>query len=158
MAIKIIISKQMVACDKHETALLCSWSVKYHTCAFLSLGKALDLRSHAFPSQSTRVIFSLQKHTRAVFLLYQITNTTDNWCYIDLIKRQSTRHQEPSGQLDMFAKVNLTSGQLDVLDPKSIWHQVNVMSLTQSQSDIRQSQSDIRLMWCPWPKVNLTSG
>jgi hypothetical protein len=34
MAIKITISKQMVACDKKKTALVCFWSVKYHTHAF----------------------------------------------------------------------------------------------------------------------------
>jgi hypothetical protein len=49
MAIKITISKQMVACDKKKTALVCFWSVKYHIRAFLGLGKALDLRSRAFP-------------------------------------------------------------------------------------------------------------
>jgi hypothetical protein len=43
MAIKITISEQMVACDKQKTALVCFWSVKYHTRAVLGLGKALDL-------------------------------------------------------------------------------------------------------------------
>jgi hypothetical protein len=32
----------MVACDKKKTARVCFWSVKYHTRAFLGLGKALD--------------------------------------------------------------------------------------------------------------------
>jgi hypothetical protein len=54
MAIKITISKQMVACDKQKTALVCFWSVKW-------------------PKKSTCVIFSLQKHTRAVFLLHQLS-------------------------------------------------------------------------------------
>jgi hypothetical protein len=52
MAIKITISKQMVACDKQKTALVCFWSVQYHTCTFLGLGKALYLQSHALPSIS----------------------------------------------------------------------------------------------------------
>jgi hypothetical protein len=49
---KTPISKQMVACDKQKTALVCFWSVKYHTHAFLGLGKALDLRSSAFRSSA----------------------------------------------------------------------------------------------------------
>jgi hypothetical protein len=34
ITIKITISKQMVACDKQKTALVCFWSVKYHTSKF----------------------------------------------------------------------------------------------------------------------------
>jgi uncharacterized Zn-finger protein len=49
MAIKITISKQMVACDKQKTALVCFWSVKYHTRVFLGMGKARDRRYRAFP-------------------------------------------------------------------------------------------------------------
>jgi hypothetical protein len=49
----------MVACDKKKTALVCFWSEKYHTRAFLGLGKALDLRSRAFPGQ--------EKHSCDIF-------------------------------------------------------------------------------------------
>jgi hypothetical protein len=39
MAIKITISKQMVACNKKKTALVCFFSEKYHTRAFLGQEK-----------------------------------------------------------------------------------------------------------------------
>jgi hypothetical protein len=57
MAIKITISKQTVACDKKKTALVCSWSENITLMLFLA-------------EKTTHVIFSLQKHTRAVFLFY----------------------------------------------------------------------------------------
>jgi hypothetical protein len=58
MAIKITTSKQMVACDKQKTALVCFWSVKYHPHAFLGLGQ----EKHSCD------IFT-PKHTRAVFFI-----------------------------------------------------------------------------------------
>jgi hypothetical protein len=65
MAIKITISKQMVACDKQKRALVCFWSVIYQTRAFFGLGnKTLDLRSRAFPGQ--------EKHSCDIFQAFQL--------------------------------------------------------------------------------------
>jgi hypothetical protein len=47
MAIKITISKQMVACDKQKTALVCFWSIKYHTRAFLGQGSVVYMKIDA---------------------------------------------------------------------------------------------------------------
>jgi hypothetical protein len=64
MAIKITISKQMVACDKQKTALVCFWSVKYHTSAFSWPGKG----SRAFPGQEKCDIFTPKTHSCSLII------------------------------------------------------------------------------------------
>jgi hypothetical protein len=106
MAIKITIYKQKVACDKQKTALVCFWSVKYHTHAFLGLGSAfLGLgKCFSWPGKGTRVIFSLQKHTRAVFLLdHKRSNTT---CTLNWPKIWTNLKLSVSGNPKLLSSLN----------------------------------------------------
>jgi hypothetical protein len=71
MAIKITISKQMVACDKQKPALMCFWSVKYHTHTFL-----------AWPGKGTRPAVScLSRPRKALVWYFHSKNTLVQFSY-----------------------------------------------------------------------------
>jgi hypothetical protein len=63
----------IVSCDKQNTALVCFLSGNITLMVFLAWKTHSTCGLVGFPGKkTTRVIFSLKKYTRAVFLFYQI--------------------------------------------------------------------------------------